>query len=211
MGHYKNSLFFHWALLFFYSLVNGYTLYNLCYSWPTTGSMVWFILIFSCPAFLYQFIFITYSLKFKKNLQWKYKLRFISLVLGFFVAGGLLQQTQKSSLRKMTRAYQPVVARILEQMPTPSCEDAYFDTLKTVKYNGSIHRMIAKDGHPIGELLYNHERFLIHFRGGSIDIAGSTLFYDSKVKHWQLFHNDNLEAFTHFKTLIDPLTLCEIF
>jgi len=211
MGQYKHSLFLHWLLFFIYSLINFYILYNLCYSWPTTGSMVWFVLLISCPAFLYQFLLLAYTLKFKQPLQWKYKLAFISLILGFFLAGGLLQYTQKSSLRKMSRAYRPVIAQILEKMPTPVCDKAYFNTAEIVKYNGSIHRMIAKDGHPLGELLYNDARFLLHFRAGSIDIAGSTLFYDSKVKHWQLFHNDNMKAFTHFKTLIDPLTLCKIF
>lgn len=210
MEEYKRNLILNWCLFFTYSCIIFYTVHYLAYSWPNTGSFIWFLLIFLCPSFLYQFSVIACTLSCKKPPTKKILLRLITLILGFFLAGGLLKYAQNSSLRKMSRTYEPLVAQIQKNMPTP-CNGDYFNIAKIVKYNNTTHLMIAQEGQPIGELFHNKKRFILYFSGGSIDIDGSTLLYDSTLKYWQIFHNDNSEMLEKLEKEKQGLNKCETF
>jgi len=210
MAEYKKSLVVNWVLLVIYSSINIYTVYSLSYSWPNKGSLSWFLLIFFCPPFLYHFIAISYILAVKENLHWKKCLRLGTLIMGVLLAGGLLNYTQKSSLRKLNRAYFPMVKAINKNMPMP-CGHHYFQIQKVVVYNGKTNRMIMKDGKPIGELWYKNKRFIVSFLGRSVDIDGSTIFYDSEIQQWQIFHNDNLQMKEKLNNTRLKLKKCDTF
>ncbi|MDQ7090591.1 MAG: hypothetical protein Q9M50_08095 [Methylococcales bacterium] len=210
MDDYKKSLFFHWVLLVIYSGINIYTVYSLSHSWPTKGCLSWFWLILFCPFFLYYFISICYSLAKKEDFCWKRCLGIGTLILGILLAGGLLRYTQKSALRKLNRAYGPMIEKIREKMPMP-CEGGYFDIPTVVTYNGRSNRMIKEDGIPVGSLWYGDGRFVLQFLGGSVDVDGSTLFYDSRIAEWQIFHNDDLQRLDAFKRSLLTLYECDDF
>ena len=210
MDEYKKSLVVNWILLLIYSSINIYTIYSLSHSWPNEGSFSWFLLIFFCPPFLYHFIFISYTLATKENFRWKKCLRLGTLIIGVLLAGGLLNYTQNSSLRKLNRAYFPMIKELNKNMPKP-CDYNLLQIPEIVVYNGKTNRMILKEGKPIGELWYNSTRFIISFLGGSVDIDGSTFFYDSKVQQWQIFHNDNLQMKEKFNNSRLKLKKCDAF
>ena len=199
-----------WVLLVFYGIINTYTVYTLAYSWPNTGNFLWFALLFCCPPFLYHLSLICYNLAQKKDYPWKKSLRFATLILGYLLASSLLHYTQNSSLRKFTRAYAPLVNRINDKMPAP-CDEQYFQISKVRAYNHKISRKISKQGRPIGKMLYNKQRFIVHFLGNSVDVEGSTIFYDSKTQTWQLFHNNDFEMSDNFNNLKSNLVTCKTF
>lgn len=210
MDSHKKSLLLNWVLLVIYSSINIHTVYSLSHSWPNKGSFAWFLLVFFCPPFLYHFIALSYGLAVKKIFQWKKTLRFATLVAGVLLAGSLLQYVQDSSLRKFNRAYTPLIEKIRQKMPEP-CDGDYFKIPKVATYNGHINRMVHRNGLPIGELLHDGQHFLLRFQGGSIDIDGSTVFYDSKAGHWQIFHNDDMQMQDKLLFLQLGLTKCEAF
>jgi hypothetical protein len=210
MDEYKKSLVVNWILLVIYSNINIYTVYSLSHSWPNKGSLSWFSLIFFCPPFLYHFVAISYTLAIKENFRWKKCLRLGTLIAGFLLAGGLLNYTQKSSLRKLNRAYFPMVKALNKNMPMP-CGHNYLQIPSVVVYNGKTKRTIMKEGKPIGELWYKKKRFILSFLGGSVDIDGSTLFYDSEIQQWQIFHNDNLQMKQQLNNTLLKFKKCDSF
>ena len=56
---------------------------------------------------------------------------------------------------------------------------------------------------------FSESRFVISTRGGSIDIDGSTIYYDSKEKEWRLFHNDHQAKMDSFNLLVEDFRRCK--
>ena len=46
--------------------------------------------------------------------------------------------------------------------------------------------------------------------GGSIDMDGSTLYYDSEAREWRRYHNNNEEARAIHQKLIAGLADCKL-
>jgi hypothetical protein len=68
-----------------------------------------------------------------------------------------------------------------------------------------------RTGHrPAGNLAYDRTRFVLSFGAGSIDIDGSTIFYDSTVGHWKLFHNDDTGDSGALDQRIEGLAACKV-
>lgn len=210
MDGYKKSLLVNWILLIIYSSINSYTVYNLSHSWPTKGSLFWFLLIFFCPPLLYHFIAISYAVVTKRILHRKKVSRLVSLITGILLAGGLLQYSQKNSLQNFDKAYFPMIERLKQNMPMP-CESEYFRIPRVVVYNKTVKRMIHQQGRPIARLGYNQDAFMLYFVAGSVDIKGSTIFYDSDVEQWQMFHNADLPMIDKFKHKLSQLKKCKTF
>jgi hypothetical protein len=53
-------------------------------------------------------------------------------------------------------------------------------------------------------------RFVVSTRGGSIDIDGSTIYYDSEISEWDLFHNDNQTKVASFHLVIENSRRCKL-
>ncbi|MCK5871477.1 MAG: hypothetical protein KAG26_01525 [Methylococcales bacterium] len=198
MDEHKHTLFFSAIVLFICSCIGVYTLYDLAYSWPNKGCFLWFIVIFVSPIFLYYSVSIGYFLGTKKPLTQKKTTFLLSLIFGILFAGGLLQYTQSNSLQRFSRIYAPMIQKIQQNMPEP-CHYAYFESTAIKAYNAKIHRSVMKDDRPVGGLLYNKDQFILYFLSQSINVEGSTLFYDSEVEKWQLLQNDNPEATAIFQ------------
>ncbi|MCK4493001.1 MAG: hypothetical protein KAU26_03040 [Methylococcales bacterium] len=207
MNEPQYSLFFNVIVLFVCSSIGLYTLYDLSYSWPHKGCFVWFIVVFISPVFLYYSITIGYFLGTQKPLIQKKTTGLFSLIFGVLFAGGLLQYTQSNSLQRFSRIYAPMIQKIQQNMPEP-CHHAYFEMVDIKIYNAQIHRAMTKDNRPVGGLLYNEDQFILYFLTQSINIEGSTLFYDSVVEKWQLFQNNTLHGKSTFQQQYLTLTEC---
>jgi len=59
-----------------------------------------------------------------------------------------------------------------------------------------------------GTLHQGAGRFVLELAGRSIDIDGSTLYYDSATRMWQRFHNDDRAQSSAFNALVGPLAPC---
>ena len=206
----KKYLLLNWILLASYGFILLFALYSSIYCWPTQGSVIWFLLIIFCPPFLYHGVFTGYTLIFNKLPHWKKSYRFITLVVGFFLAGGLLQITQSQSLSRFKTAYAPLIAQVHAKMPQP-CHGDYFDIPQVQNYNASVTQKILTQGKPMAALFYNSQRFVVYFRAGSVDAGGSTLFYDSDSKSWRFFHHSDVQATDNFRFRVHKLTKCSQF
>jgi len=51
---------------------------------------------------------------------------------------------------------------------------------------------------------------VLSFSGSSIDIDGSTIYYDSRAGAWRKFHNDLEEESGAFKKLTEGLADCKL-
>lgn len=210
VGHKKKYLLLNWVLFISYGCIILFALYGSIYCWPTKGSVIWFLVIIFCPPFLYHAVFISYALIFDKLLHWKKSYRFITLVIGIFLAGGLLQLTQNLSLARFKAAYQPFVAQIHANMPNP-CASSYFAMPQVQSYNLSVTQKILQQKKPTGALFYNPQRFVLYFRAGSVDVGGSSLVYDSQTKRWDFFHHNDRQAADKFTAQISKLVKCRNF
>ncbi|MEY4768995.1 MAG: hypothetical protein RL637_1634 [Pseudomonadota bacterium] len=198
-------LLFNWILLIGYGAVNIFAFYDLAHSWPTQGSVIWYLLLIFCPAFLYHLTFISYVLISHQPPQWSRLFRLMTLIVGILFAGGLLQYTQKKALKRFKKAYAPLVEKIQHQMPTP-CAINYSKIPEIIHYNRSISSVDSQSSLP--KLFYNSQKFVIYFRAGSVDMDNSTLFYDSIDKNWQFFHNSDTASYQQFIQKTIGLTSC---
>ncbi len=205
----KNAryLLFNWILLISYGGINLFAVYSLTHSWPTQGSVIWFLLIIFCPAFLYHLTFISYVLILQKPPQWTRLFRLMTLIGGVLFAGGVLQYTQKKAFKHFRKAYTPLVELVQHKMPQP-CNANYFTLPSVSQYNYSVTHGYHK---PVSGLFYNQQRFIVYFQGGSVDMNNSTLFYDSQNHNWLFFHNNDLAMFEQFKRRLEGLQNCPIF
>jgi hypothetical protein len=206
----KKYLLLNWVLLASYACINLFALYSSAHSWPTQGSVIWFLVIIFCPPFLYHLFFIGYVLILKQRPHWKKSYRFLTLLGGILLAGGLLQVTQKISLARVKTAYSPMIALIQQKMPLP-CDAHYFEIPQINTYNQSVTQKILRQSKPSGALFYDSQRFVLHFRGGSVDRDNSTLFYDSQTKNWLFFHNDDVAMTAKFASRLQGLSQCRVF
>ncbi len=206
----KKYLLLNWVLLISYGCIILFAVYSSIYCWPTKGSVIWFLVIIFCPPFLYHLVFIGYALIFNQLLHWKKSYRLITLVTGILLAGGLLQLTQTLSLARFKTAYSPLVKQIQAKMPTPCAAD-YFEIPQVHAYNLSVTQKILQQKKPLGALYYNPQRFVLCFRAGSVDVAGSSLVYDSRTKQWDFFHQSEIQAIDKFNVQINKLIKCRNF
>jgi hypothetical protein len=205
----KKYLLLNWILLVGYGCINFFAFYSSIHSWPTQGSFIWFLLIIFCPPFLYHLVFIVYVLTQHKIPHWKKIYRFVTLICGILLAGGLLQLTQKISLSRFKTAYSPLIAQVQQNMPLP-CNKHYFEIAQVNHYNLTVTQKILWQGKPFGKIFYNPQRFIVYFRAGSVDNDNSTLFYDSKTKVWHFFHNDDVLEAQTFAVDIKGLSQCQL-
>lgn len=206
----KKYLLLNWILFCGYGSLVLFGFYTSIYCWPTQGSVIWFLVLIFCPPFLYHGVFIGYALLFDSLLHWKKSYRFMCLLIGFVLANGLLQISQSLSFAHFKTAYQPFIAQIQQKMPQP-CQGHYFAIPSVQAYNARVSQKIVKNHQPSGTLFYNARRFVLFFRGGSVDVSGSTLFYDSQTLQWQFFHQQDSEAAEKFASTINKLKQCSDF
>ena len=210
MGKEKKYLLLNWILLAGYGCITLFAVVSSIYSWPTQGSIIWFFLIIFCPPFLYHLFFIGYVSVLKQRPHRKKSYRFITMLCGVLLAGAVLQMTQKISLAHFESAYQPMIVQIQEQMPSP-CDSHYFEIPEVYRYNHSVTQKLLQGEKPIGGLLYNPQRFVLHFRASSVDMDNATIFYDSESKNWRFFHHDNVAEMDNFTARSRGLTPCKTF
>lgn len=106
----------------------------------------------------------------------------ISVIAGLFLIVPVYSVANKTAMKKFQSKYDPLVAQ-LQAEKNDLCRNMS-DFIRTRKLKG-IKKPKA--------LYYNNEYFILSFHGGSIDIDGSTITYNSKTGQWEIFHNQTEE------------------
>ena len=191
------------ALLAAYGLVVAWVFYEQSMTWPHEGSMVYVVFFLLCPGILFQSFNLAYMLRTRSRLMRRALPRVVTVVLGLVLAALLASGASILAMRGFEQAYVPVVTQIGASLPD-ACRLAgtYFQAPAVAAYNLRTSREQP------AKLHRDSKRFVLAFRGGSADIDGSTIYYDSGVGAWSKFHNDNSDERARYVALTAALAEC---
>lgn len=194
------------ALLVSYTAAVAWIFYEQSTSWPHEGSWAYFVLFLLCPGILFQSVSLAYIRRTGRALTRRARVRVVTVPLGLVLAGALASWASTLAMGNFEQAYAPFVAQVGANLADP-CRLAsrYFDIPSVAAYN-----LRAQRERPVAKLKYDSKRFVLSFNGGSMDIDGSTIYYDSGTKAWQKFHNNNAIASGLYSGLSQGLAECSL-
>ncbi|MGZ3453249.1 MAG: hypothetical protein ACXVEF_26840 [Polyangiales bacterium] len=91
--------------------------------------------------------------------------------VGCFAAVQTFQMAQEHAVRRVAEQLDPLVQRLLDPSASP---------LDAIPANPPPGLLVLRSG----------VEFVVEVDGGSIDIDGSTILYDSKRRRWEQLHHD---------------------
>lgn len=178
----------------------------LATAWPYVGLMPQWLLLVAMPGVLFRgFDLIVMHVAKRRVSGWRrFLARVAALGFGLPAAGAGWDALDAISMHRFERAMAPLVADLhsmhpsvcpAESGPTLAPEViAYLDEASAVRANAELH--------------FDAKRFVLTFQGRSMDIDGSTVFYDSVARAWRKTHNDNLGQTGELTALVQGLTAC---
>ena len=165
---------------------------------PSVGNLNLFVFFIFIPSTIYQIYFLTYYVKngvFPKS-TWLH--RFILIIIGLFLSIMLSKHLEKLAMSLFSESKITLVNAINSSMPKPC------NMLESYQNDNNITKRFSK----AKELYFNSEFFILSFHGGSIDIDGSTIFYRSDNKEWDIFHNDDINKIEDLQKSNKTLDRC---
>lgn len=123
--------------------------------------------------------------------------------MGLVIAAFLADWASTLAMSGFEQAYVPFATQVGANLPDP-CRAAgrYFQAPAITVYN----QQTGCD-RP-ARLHHDSTRFVLAFQGGSADIDGSTIYYDSAAGAWLKFHNDSSDARQVYAGLTAGLAEC---
>lgn len=159
-------------------------------AWPHTGSMGHVVFFLLCPAIVFELFSLAYMLRNARRVRSRALMWIVAISVGWVMAGLLADEASTRIMRGFERAYAPFVTQVRANLSDP-CRDGgrYFQAPAVAAYNlqsGRGHKRPAT-------LHHDSKRFVLALQGGSIDIDGSTIYYDSVAATWHKFHNNSID------------------
>ena len=193
-------------LLVVYVAVVAWVFYEQSASWPHEGSMAYLGLFLLCPGIVFQSFSLAYARGTGRPLRRRALTRLVTIPLGLVIAAALASWASTLAMRNFEQAYAPFVVEIGAK-PADACRSAvgYFGIPSVAAYNRRAGRE-----RPVAKLHHDGKRFVLGFHGGSADIDGSTISYDSGAGTWRKFHNDNTDAREAYASLTAGLVECPL-
>jgi hypothetical protein len=144
------------------------------------------VLYLACPGLFFHTFRLVFRWRTGRLPARRWLLRLFTIPAGLVLATVLSAWASQLAMTRFTRAYEPFVARIAANLAAP-CGDAagYYALPSVVAYNRQAQRE-----RPAGKLHHDQKRFVVTWGAGSIDIDGSTIYYVSDSRRWELIHND---------------------
>lgn len=182
--------------------------YAIAQAWPYVQHPLQIVLLVAVPGVL----FCSFDLGFMQLLRrrivgWRQFLaRAAMLVAGLILWGAICDRLDSVSMARFERAFAPLIGELHTRMPKPCPSAAGYRTAP------ELAAYLDESGAPRApaELKYDAQRFVLSVHGGSIDIDGSTLFYDSATRKWRKVHNDMLENSGELRALASGLESCRV-
>jgi hypothetical protein len=187
-------------------LVAGWTAVILAGAWPYVQFMPQWLLLIAMPGLLFRaFDLLWICAGRRRVLGWRRWLaRATALVAGVPAAAASWAALDAISMARFEQAMVPLVDRLhasaQADCPPESGWDlgagfaAYLDAAWAPNAPVELHR--------------DPQRFVLAVPGRSMDIDGSTMFYDSASRGWRKVHNDVLAQSGELKTLTNGLASC---
>ena len=193
------------ALLAAYVAIVGWVFYEESTSWPHEGTWASIAYVFLCPGILFQSFHLAYTRRTGRPLTRRALTRVVTIPLGLLLAGLLATEASALAMRGFVRAYAPFVSQIGASLADPCAPGAkYFAIPSVVAFNEQT------GSRPTAHLHHDGKRFVLGFAGGSMDIDGSTIYFDSGAKAWSRFHNDDFDARGVLGKLTEGLAYCKL-
>ena len=193
------------VLLVAYVAVVGWLFYEQSTSWPHEGSWAFIGYVFLCPGILFQSFNLAYTWRTGRALARRAVTRVVTIPLGLVFAALLGGLASDLAMRGFEQAYAPFVSQIGANLADPCAPGAkYFSIPAVAAFNEQT------GSRPTAYLHHDGKRFVLGFAGGSIDIDGSTIYYDSGAKEWLRYHNDRLDARAQHQKLTEGLATCKL-
>lgn len=193
------------ALLGIYVGISALVFYQLANAWPNIGQWKQGLLLLLCPAIVLTALRLSRPRtrsRARRVLEW-----LVAVPLGVFLATLLTGFASMISFNNFQKHYAAFVAEVHSNLPTPCASAwAFLDNPTLLAYN----RAADVDERAPVTLYYSAERFVASLPGGSIDIDGSTIYYDSHSGGWHRFHNDDRLERERYGALIVDLSECRL-
>ena len=204
-GSLKRRIVVSVALLAAYVAAVAWAFDDQAASWPHEGSWASVVFFFLCPGIVFQAFNLVYMRLQRRPLTRRALTRVVTIPLGLVFAAALAA-AETLSMSNFEEAYAPFAAEVGANRADP-CDSAakYFAIQSVAAYNRQADRERVS-----AKLRYDSKRFVLSFSGGSIDIYGSTIYYDSGAKAWSKFHNDNAGKSGAFAKLTEGLAECAL-
>lgn len=204
----QSSVIFSVALLVAYTAIVAWVAYDMATAWPHEGSISAVVLWLFCPGIVFQSVNLVYAWRTRLRLARRAQTRAITIPVGLVLAAALAETASIIAMENFERAYAPFVAEIGANLAAPCLPGArYFESPLVADYNRDLDNR-----RPKARLQYDQQRdkqrFVLAFNGGSMDIDGSTFYYDSNAKAWKKFHNDNAAESAVYAKLTAGLAEC---
>jgi hypothetical protein len=193
------------VLLAAYVAIAGWVFSEQSTSWPHEGSWALFAYLVLCPGILFQSFSLAYTRRTGRPLTRRALTRVVTIPLGLVIGAALGEWASALAMDGFEQAYAPLVSQLGANLSDP-CGPAgkYFAIPAVAAYNEQTGRR------PTARLKHDGKRFVLSFSGGSIDIDGSTIYYDSGAGAWRKFHNDRVEETSAFSKLTEGLAECKL-
>jgi hypothetical protein len=185
--------------------VVAWIVYSQSTAWPHEGAWAYAILYLACPGILFHGFRLIFTWRTGRLPARRWLTRVFTIPAGLVLAVVLSSWASGLAMARFTRAYDPFVARLRANLAAPCGDAAALYALPSVAaYNRQAER------EPVAKLYHDQKRFVASWGGGSADIDGSTIYYDSASGRWRKFHNDNAAASEAYARLTAGLTECAL-
>lgn len=193
------------GLLVAYAMTVAWVFYQQSMAWPHEGSMGYVVFFLLCPGIVFQSFNLAYMLRTRRRLTRRALTRLVTIPLGLVVAAFLSIWASTLAMSGFEQAYVPFVTQVGANLRDP-CRAAgsYFQAPAVAAYNLQTGRYGARPA----RLHHDAKRFVLAFQGGSVDIDGSTIYYDSGARAWRKFHNDSRDDREAYAALTAGLAEC---
>lgn len=187
-----------------------WAMWSLAMDWPYSGHFGLFGLLLALPIVLFQGFRLGYMWRWQKPVRgWRgWVARLLAVVLGFVLAP--FNFLEGRSMARFEQKMAPLVAQVGSKLPMPCPPQAtYVLGDELIDYLVQSRRG-SGSATLKGVLHYDRERFVFSVFGTSLDIDGSTVYFDSASSVWKKFHNDNRELAQSFEQQTATMSQCSL-
>lgn len=189
-------------------VVAAWACHALATAWPYVQSMPQWLLVFALPGLLFRILDLGWMQALRRRLAgWRrWAARAITIIAGLAATGGLWSAMDGISMGRFESAFAPLVVQVHAKSAAP-CPPA-----AQIGIDSALAAYVDESDAPRAPLRLHHDRqrFVLVLSGGSMDIDGSSLLYDSRTRQWRKVHNDALDQSGELQALLKDLEACRI-
>lgn len=192
-----------------WTVLGAWLMWSLATAWPYVGHPAQMALLLVLPGFLFRSAHLLWLWRARRKLsRWSaWGGRVLAFVVGVFIMPW--DWLEARSMGAFEAQMAPLLAEVRRQLPAP-CPPAGRYALSPEL---SDYLTTARAGSLLAQARLHHagQRFVLVVGGRSIDIDGSTVFFDSTSGAWKKFHNDRREEEQALEATIKDWPVCKPF